>query len=228
MRVEPELFEHPKFLKLRRRVGEYAAEALLRIWAHCQNSQRGERWLSADPEYVEVVARWTGPNGALYESLLDCRFIDERAGVVVIHDWEYMNSNTVNNWKKGKMGGRPRKQGSRVGSARVGLRVDGGKAGDNPQVSGGEGAEIPIDRQIDRLTESVQGGKKKGGQPGVIPVANTGATVAALKTKWAALTARIKELEGKGRDRTKEEAEELRKNRAELAKVQKQQRELVV
>lgn len=109
MRVEPELPTIPKFQLLKRRVGDYAMEALIRLWAHCQQNQRGEFWPGANAEYIEMVAGWDGDPGLLFGSLLDLRWLHQEGGGVRIHDWEDMNPQVVNNWKNGPKGGRPKK-----------------------------------------------------------------------------------------------------------------------
>lgn len=107
MRVEPELVDHPKYLKLKRRIGDVALECLLRLWGHCQASQRGGTWKNADFEYVEIVARWTGKPGEFYEAAKESGWIDERSGSIIIHDWDHFNSKARANWANGKVGGKP-------------------------------------------------------------------------------------------------------------------------
>lgn len=109
MRVEPELPTIAKFQFLKRRVGDYAMEALIRLWAHCQQNQRGEFWRGANAEYVELTAGWDGEPGLLFRSLLELRWVHEEEGGIRIHDWEEMNPQVVNNWKNGPKGGRPKK-----------------------------------------------------------------------------------------------------------------------
>lgn len=111
MRVEPELPDHPKYLRLKRRVGDFALEALVRLWAHCQQNQRGELWRGVDAEYLELIAKWEEQPGLLFRSLLETGWIEQSAEGILIHDWEEMNSQIVNNWVNGTKGGR-RKKGS--------------------------------------------------------------------------------------------------------------------
>lgn len=107
MRVEPELFDHPKFIRLKRRAGEYALEGLERVWGHCQSAQRGERWPGADAEYVEMVARWQGPAGEFFKALQDSGWVKVEDGVIVIRGWLERNQTIARCWEIGKMGGRP-------------------------------------------------------------------------------------------------------------------------
>lgn len=113
MRVEPELPDHPKYLRLKRRVGDFAMEALIRIWAHCQQNGRGEFWARADAEYLELIAGWEGEPGLLYRSLTDdsIHLVEIVEGGILVHDWNEMNKQIVGNWKNGPKGGRPRTPG---------------------------------------------------------------------------------------------------------------------
>lgn len=111
MRVEPELPDHPQYRRLKRRVGDYAMEALLRIWGHCQQNKRGEFWPGADAEYLELIAEWEGEPGLLYRSLTDkdIGFVVVEEGGLRIHNWDEMNPQFVKNWVNGPKGGRPKK-----------------------------------------------------------------------------------------------------------------------
>jgi hypothetical protein len=107
MRVEAELLDHPKFIRLKSLLGPAALEVLLRIWGHCQSCHRGGHWGLVDPWYVEAVARWSGTAGECMKALRECRFIDVSPdGRVEIHDWDVMNSHMVKAWSNGKKGGR--------------------------------------------------------------------------------------------------------------------------
>lgn len=107
MRVEAELLDHPKFMRLKKLLGQAALEVLLRIWGHCQSCHRGGHWGQVDAFYVESVARWSGTEGECLAALVTCRFIDMgEDGSVSIHDWDDMNSHMVKAWSNGKKGGR--------------------------------------------------------------------------------------------------------------------------
>jgi len=76
--------------------------------------------------------------------------------------------------------------------------------------------------------EGVQGGEgtAEAGAGAVAGAARVdGAAVRASQVRYAALRDRLRELEGKGGDRTREECEELRRVRQALAKLQAAQRE---
>lgn len=109
MIVEIELPDHPDYQLLKRVVGEYAMEALIRIWGHCQSNKRGERWQGRGADYVEVVAKWEGEPGTLFRALKDYGWIVVENDGVVIHNWEEKNKGMLASRNNGAKGGRPRK-----------------------------------------------------------------------------------------------------------------------
>jgi uncharacterized phage protein (TIGR02220 family) len=109
MIVEIELPDHPDYQLLKRVVGEYALEALIRIWGHCQSNKRGERWEGRGADYVEVVAKWEGERGTLFRALKDYGWIEVHGPDVVIHNWEEKNKGMLASRHNGAKGGRPKK-----------------------------------------------------------------------------------------------------------------------
>lgn len=155
MRVEPGLTSHPKFIRLKKRVGDIAAEVLIRLWGHCQDSQRGEYWPRADADYLEVVCGWDGQPGLLWRALLDAHWILQDAGGVRVHDWNAMNPSFLANWRNGPKGGRPPKDYDRsTGTKR--------KPVGNPLVNQSETSGLPPANQVDitkqNSTELPEGG----------------------------------------------------------------------
>lgn len=109
-------------------------EHLVRLWAHCQNFCRGERWKRADSDYVETVARWNGPPGEFFKAACEEGWIDEKAGLIVIHDWESINRRIVHNWKVGKLGGKPKGNPEKTqGKPKENPRVKNDKPKGNPR-----------------------------------------------------------------------------------------------
>lgn len=135
MIVQPELPDHPDYVLLRTAVGDYAMEALVRLWGHCQNNNRGEHWEGKGAPYVEAVAKWTGEKGALFKALVDFEWVEEIEGGVNIHNWETQNGQLVNAWANGRKGGRPRKtEGNNPSKTH-------GKPSQNPNQSGFSGTQ---------------------------------------------------------------------------------------
>jgi len=108
MKVVPDMLDHPKFLKLKKRIGPMSAEYLLRIWGHCEANQKGELWIGADGEYVEIVSKFEGISGDLFNALIECGWVEKKRGAIRIHDWNATNSRAVTNWALGNI---PKKRG---------------------------------------------------------------------------------------------------------------------
>lgn len=219
MRVEPETPDHPKFVRLKRRIGDLAMECLIRVWAHCQNSQRGGTWRGVDAEYLECVARWTGPAGELYAALKESGWVEEARNALVIHDWDRMNARAKANWDNGQKGGRPGLTQDRnqllLGKPKSKLgypNLDLGKPTGNPNQAG-----LP-QYSTDQYSTSSEGDpqtpRKKSGR----------SAVAESRTRFAALKARIAEFEAQGLEElTDPERAELSKMRADLAALTRDQ-----
>lgn len=110
MIVEPTLLDHPKFLKLARRIGEgQALIILIRLWGHCQAECRREFWPGADAEYIEAVGRWNGDAGVAFEALKATGFVREEDGGVRIHDWDEMNASMLKRWDNGRQNAKKRR-----------------------------------------------------------------------------------------------------------------------
>ena len=140
MRVEPELLGHPKFLRLKRIVGDGAMEYLVKLWGHCQGNQRGEFWPGADAGYVEMVCGWDGEMGVLYRALVECGrpgFIRVESEGLRIHDWDEMNPQFVKNWHRNPLG--------RKGKNPTGTQREPNGSGQKT-AAGGEGSEGGSDR----------------------------------------------------------------------------------
>lgn len=109
MKLDPNLLQHPKYLRLFKIFGSDILTFLVRIWGHCEQSRRGEWWEGADDEYVEIVAGWTGSPGVLADALAAVRWIHREEGGIRIHDWDKTNWRAVTSWNAVGKGGRKTK-----------------------------------------------------------------------------------------------------------------------
>ncbi len=89
-RIDPALFLHPKYKRLKRALGLEGAESLFRLWAHARlNNDDGQKVYSADD--IELAVDWAGEPGSLASVLAAVRFVDEVPGGYVIHNWAKRN-----------------------------------------------------------------------------------------------------------------------------------------
>ncbi len=88
-RVSCSLPEHPKTLKLLRRLQDAAGWSLvcLILWT-AANRPDGDL-AGLDAEEIELAAKWHGETGAFADGLSEVRFLDGEAGSFRIHDWAY-------------------------------------------------------------------------------------------------------------------------------------------
>lgn len=200
MKVEAAVTAHPKFLRLKKMVGELAMEALVRLWGHCEGGQKGEFWRGADAEYIEVVGGWNGEPGKLFAALLTCRWIEKEGKGIRIHQWNEHNWRRVTNWKVGRAGGRP--------------KVTQSEPTRNPVVNRRDTTgQTPL-TDLTELTDMSTGNKNGGGGEGAIKES---------RTRFAALRELEKGLASRLEDLTAGERTELRRVRADLAALQKRQ-----
>jgi hypothetical protein len=115
MIMQPGLITHPKYLLLEREVGNEALKYLFRLFAHCQENQRGEDWGEVGPDYVEMVCEWRGERRKLFLALKRsvvpgrCGFVEIRDKRVIIHDWNEHNKQLIQRWNANPEGRRGKK-----------------------------------------------------------------------------------------------------------------------
>jgi len=215
MKVESEIVHHPKYLLLKKRVGDYSLEALVRIWGHCEQCLRGEFWRGKGAEHLEAVAGWSGAPGELFSALVDTGWVKTCPNGIRIHDWETHNWRRVLNWSLGK---RPKKTKSIQGSSQS-------EATDKPRLSQGSATAKPEGKPSDMndLNElsTVQGKKNGARTSGAGPDQN--ASLQASRTRFAALRDLLARHPGREADASAEERREYREKKRELDALQKKQ-----
>lgn len=165
MNVEPELLDHPKFLRLEKRVGAGALKVLLRLWGHCAANKRGERWPLADAEYIECVARWSGLPGELYAALVEIGWVEVTSEGLVIHDWEQNNSFTVLNWSRNPNGRKGNKDKQANPENRTNPPQIAATPTDNPRVVRGQAKDKSGTKPL-RVNDGDEGNDKSEGNDG--------------------------------------------------------------
>jgi hypothetical protein len=159
MNVQPDFPNHPKTRLLKRELGAQAGQAcefILRLWAHCQENQRGANWgKGVTAEYVEMVCEWPGEPGVLFTALLK-RLMPGRTGFAevnrkgefIVHDWDEHNRGLLANWFRNPNG--------RAG-ANGKPKDGGGEASGKPRVPGGPDRGGPNKRGEDKRGEEKRG-----------------------------------------------------------------------
>jgi hypothetical protein len=86
-RISASLFQHPKYRKLRRRLGDSGGIALICLWAYTARERSDGSLAGMSDEDIELAADWTGEPDALVRTLVDLRLVDGEAGARCIHGW---------------------------------------------------------------------------------------------------------------------------------------------
>lgn len=160
MNVQPDFLDHPKFLLFKRQLGgqaDLACELILRLWGHCQENKRGGDWGAVSASYVEMVCKWPGPEGVLYQALLK-QMMPGRAGFAelkgkrfIVHDWDSHNASLIANWfrnpggRGGKANGTPEASPGEAGGSPWGSRPGTNKRGEERKEEKGEGSERALE-----------------------------------------------------------------------------------
>lgn len=80
-------FEHPKIVKLERRIEESGVLAHIRLLRHTTVNHPDGVLVGMDIEDIEIAAKWCGEDGAFVAALLQIRLLDESDGTYTVHDW---------------------------------------------------------------------------------------------------------------------------------------------
>ncbi len=109
MNITPDFVRHPKFMFLKRKIGDIAAECLLRIFSHAQENQRGPNWGQITPAYIAAICEWRGDPGQLWDALTTSEIPGKAAwldvlgdGSVIVHDWDVHNAGLLSAWENGR------------------------------------------------------------------------------------------------------------------------------
>ncbi len=91
IRLKVNFWEHPKTVKLERRLGLAGVKALLVLWMWTAKNKPNGNFLGLDVEDIEIAAGWTGETGALVSCLVGLRFLDQDEDQYFLHNWEKHN-----------------------------------------------------------------------------------------------------------------------------------------
>jgi hypothetical protein len=180
MIVQPAFFEHWKTMLLMDRLGDRSAPLyVIYLWAYCQ-TQKTAKLPHLTPVSLKIICRFTGDEKLLWDSLLECAFIEEKKGFIIVHDWEEWNRGLLNSWSNGGKGGRPQKP---VGSMRV-----------NPEAVPGEPASSKTKTKTKTSSPEEEGSGER--TPPLPAVKSTGIpTHEEWTAGWARLHPEVPELE---------------------------------
>jgi len=114
MIVKPDFPEHWKTrLLVKITKDESAPMALIRLWAHCQNSHRWE-FPDMTPKQLDSVCHWGDRKPACHTALIKTGFVDRLSPKgFAAHGWNEHNAQMIQKWQAGAKGGRPQTENPR-------------------------------------------------------------------------------------------------------------------
>ncbi|MFH1155152.1 MAG: hypothetical protein V1793_15180, partial [Pseudomonadota bacterium] len=68
--------DHPKTIKLRRKLGFGGVECLLRLWFFAAQYKHDGKLIDLTEEDIEIAAQWNGEPGVFVQTLVDLRWLD--------------------------------------------------------------------------------------------------------------------------------------------------------
>lgn len=92
IRISVGFLDHPKTIKLRRRVGNDAVLCLMRLWFYAAQYKPSGHFNGMTDEDLEIAANWSGECGEFVRAACDVGFIDRDGASYVLHDWDIHNS----------------------------------------------------------------------------------------------------------------------------------------
>lgn len=90
IRIKASFYAHPKLRKLRRRIGDRAAEYLVNLWIKTAQLRPKGILQGWDDEEIALSAGFEGEPGDFITAMLDCGWLDTEEDQIThsIHDWE--------------------------------------------------------------------------------------------------------------------------------------------
>ena len=88
IRLKMGTLEHPKLVKLSRRLDLQGVIALLRLWIWTAQNRPSGVLYGMDEEDIEIAARWKGESGKLHVALVSLRLLECMGKVYKLHDWQ--------------------------------------------------------------------------------------------------------------------------------------------
>lgn len=87
---------HPKTVKLRRRIGDAGALALISLFGFTAQNKPDGNLTGMSDEDIAIAAGWDGEPAVFVSALLECRFLDDCDGHFSVHDWAMHNGWAAN------------------------------------------------------------------------------------------------------------------------------------
>jgi hypothetical protein len=90
-RISTALPQHPKTVKLQRRLGTPGCWSLICLFLWVADNRPEGDLQGMTAEDIEIAANWAGATGSFVSTLAEVRFLDGQEGAYNIHDWAEHN-----------------------------------------------------------------------------------------------------------------------------------------
>lgn len=90
-RIKTSWRNHPKRVKLRKRLGDAGVVAVLDLWAFCAEEHTDGDLTTLSNEDIAIAARWDGDPDTFVGELLDLRILEATGEGLIVHDWAEHN-----------------------------------------------------------------------------------------------------------------------------------------
>lgn len=91
IRLDTEFFNHPKTVKLERRLGLEGLKALLVLWTWAARNMSSGDLAGLSAEDLEIAAGWAGEPGRLAAVFCELGWLDGEEGTYSLHEWALHN-----------------------------------------------------------------------------------------------------------------------------------------
>lgn len=91
IRLHTDFLNHPKTVKLKKRLGADGVLSLISLWLWCAGAKPDGKLDGLDVEDIEIAAGWTGENGKFFAELVSLAWIDETETGYTLHAWTERN-----------------------------------------------------------------------------------------------------------------------------------------
>lgn len=82
---------HPKSIKLKRRLGSDGLLSLITLWLHVAQNKSSGVLTNMNTEDIEIAAQWNGESDEFIKTLIDLRLLDYKNETYSIHNWKKNN-----------------------------------------------------------------------------------------------------------------------------------------
>lgn len=82
---------HPKIIKLQRRLESQAVVSLIYLWIHVAQNKSSGVLANMSAEDIEIAAQWNGQPDAFVKTLVELRLLDHENNTYTVHNWEKNN-----------------------------------------------------------------------------------------------------------------------------------------